>query len=185
MSVNVMRGSAIVSGKCNSMEERAAAAELDFARVTLALLCVAAIVYAFLAGLRSLSEFDLGWQLATGRWIVEHRQIPSVDVFSYTATGKPWVYPVGSSLLFYLAYRLGGWSILSWLHAVACAGTVSILLRRPSLPSAALAVLAVPAIAIRTRPRADMFTVILFAAFVACDGSNIVAAALGCGCCHH
>lgn len=166
MSVNVMRGSAIVSGKCNSMEERAAAAELDFARVTLALLCVAAIVYAFLAGLRSLSEFDLGWQLATGRWIVEHRQIPSVDVFSYTATGKPWVYPVGSSLLFYLAYRLGGWSILSWLHAVACAGTVSILLRRPSLPSAALAVLAVPAIAIRTRPRADMFTVILFAAFL-------------------
>jgi tetratricopeptide (TPR) repeat protein len=149
------------------MERRAAATELDFARVTLILLCAAAIVYGFLAGLRSLSEFDLGWQLATGRWVVEHRQIPSVDVFSYTVTGKPWIYPVGSSLLFYLAYRLGGWSILSWLHAVVCAGTVSILLRRPSLPSAVLAVLAVPAIAIRTRPRADMFTVILFAAFLA------------------
>jgi hypothetical protein len=40
------------------------------------------IGYAFLAGTRSLSEYDLGWLMATGRWIVQHHQIPSTDIFS-------------------------------------------------------------------------------------------------------
>jgi hypothetical protein len=124
------------------------------------------ILYAFLAGLRTLSEFDLGWQLATGRWIVQHHEIPSIDVFSYTASGEPWIYPVGSGLLFYVLSALGTVAALSWLGAVACAGTVALLLRRGSTITAALAVFAVALIAIRTRPRADMFTVVLFAAFL-------------------
>jgi hypothetical protein len=68
--------------------------KLRYARIVVALL------YAVLAGLRTVNDVDLGWQLATGRWIVEHRQIPSTDVLSYTAAGKPWIYPIGSSLLF-------------------------------------------------------------------------------------
>src|SRR5215472_18318703 len=76
--------------------------------------------YAFLAGLRTLTVTDLGWQLATGRWIVQHHEIPSTDVFSYTAHGQPWVYPVGSGLLFYGAYLIGGYSLLSWIQAAAC-----------------------------------------------------------------
>jgi tetratricopeptide (TPR) repeat protein len=78
----------------------------------------------------------------------------------------PWTYPVGSSLIFYGAYVLGNYALLSWLQAVACAATVALLLRTGSLASGVLAILAVPLIAIRTRPRADMFTVILFAAFL-------------------
>ncbi|MBV8588880.1 MAG: hypothetical protein JO212_02250, partial [Acetobacteraceae bacterium] len=131
------------------------------------MLSVVAIGYAFLAGLRTLSEFDLGWQMATGRWIVEHRQIPSTDVFSYTAQGQPWIYPVGPGVLFYGVYLLGGYALLSWLGATACAGATAVLLWRRSLAAAVLAVLAVPLIAIRTRPRADMFTVVLFAIFLA------------------
>jgi hypothetical protein len=46
-----------------------------------------------------LSEYDLDWQLATGRWV-----------------------PVGSGLLFYGIYIAGGYQLLSWLHAFACAG---------------------------------------------------------------
>ena len=125
------------------------------------------IGYAFLAGTRSLSEYDLGWLLATGRWIVQHRQILSTDVFSYTAQGQPWIYPIDSSLILYGAYALGGYALLSWLGAAACAAATGLLLRRGSLIHALLAVLAVPLIAIRTRPRADMFTVVLFAAFLA------------------
>ncbi len=125
-----------------------------------------AIAYAFLAGLRTLTEYDLGWQLATGRWVVQHLQIPSTDVFSYTVAGTPWIYPVGSGLLFYGVYLIGGYQLLSWLHAFVCAGTIALLLRKGSTISAILAILAVPLIAIRTRPRADMFTVILFAAFL-------------------
>lgn len=124
------------------------------------------IGYAFLAGIRTLSEFDLGWLLATGRWIAQHRQIPSADVFSYTAQGQPWIYPIGSSLIFYGAWLVGGYALITWLGAAACAATTALLLRRGSAISALLAILAVPLIAVRTRPRADMFTVLLFAAFL-------------------
>jgi len=50
-------------------------------------LVLVAVLYAALAGLRTLTDYDLGWQMATGRWVVQHHQIPSVDVFSYTAAG--------------------------------------------------------------------------------------------------
>lgn len=131
----------------------------------LALAC-AAFIYAFLAAFYTLTSFDLGWQLATGRWIAHHHSIPSTDVFSYTAQGQPWIYPAGSGLIFYGAFLLGGYPLLTWLGAVACVGTVALLLRRGSEVSAAIVILAVPLIAARTSPRADMFTVVLFAAFL-------------------
>ena len=128
------------------------------------LLGAVALVYALLAGLKTIAEFDLGWQMAIARWTVQHHQIPSVDVLSYTAAGQPWIYPVGSGLLFYGAFLLGGYSLLSWLAAAGCAGVVALLLRRGTAVSAALAILAVPLITSRTTPRAEMFTVVLFAA---------------------
>jgi hypothetical protein len=131
------------------------------------ILGVFVIGYAFLAGLRTLTEFDLGWMLATGRWIAQHRHIPSTDAFSYTAQGRPWIYPIGSSLIFYAAWSVGGYALITWLGAAACAATTALLLRRESVISGLLAILAVPLIAVRTRPRADMFTVLLFAAFLA------------------
>jgi tetratricopeptide (TPR) repeat protein len=127
-------------------------------------LALVALGYAFLAGLRTIAEFDLGWQMATARWVVQHHQIPSVDVLSYTASGQPWIYPIGSGLLFYGTFLLGGYALLSWLAALACAGVVALLLRRGSMVTAALAILAVPLITSRTTPRAEMFTVVLFAA---------------------
>jgi len=122
------------------------------------------LVYAFLAGLRTIAEFDLFWPMATARWTLQHHQIPSVDVLSYTAAGRPWIYPIGSGLLLYGTYRLGGYALLSWLAALACAGTVPLVLRRGSVVSAALAVLAVPLMTSRVTPRAEMFTVVLFTA---------------------
>jgi Tfp pilus assembly protein PilF len=127
-------------------------------------LAAIALMYALLAGLRTVSDFDLGWQLATGRWLAQHHHISSTDVFSYTAQGELWIYPVGSGLLLYAAYLLGGYALLSWLGALACVATVALLLRRSSAASAGIAILAVPLIAWRTAPRADMFTVVLFAA---------------------
>src|SRR5579863_133522 len=105
-------------------------------------LIVLALGYAFLAGLHTVSDLDLGWQLASGRYLVEHHQIPRVDLFSYTAQGKEWIYPPFSGAIFYLLYLAGGYSALSWLNAFACAATV----------------------AFRTIPRAELFTTVLFAA---------------------
>lgn len=133
-------------------------------RTLLYILGAIALVYAFLAGLKTIAEFDLGWQMATGRWIIQHHQIPSTDILSYTAAGQPWIYPLASGLIFYGFYVLGGYALLSWLAAAACVGAVALLLRRGSAITAALAILAVPLLTSRTTPRAEMFTVVLFAA---------------------
>ncbi len=125
-----------------------------------------ALIYAFLAGFRTLGDLDTGWQMATGRWAVQHHRVPTFDVLSYTAAGEPWTYPVGAFVVLYLAYLAGGFTLLSWISAAASAGTVALLLRRGSAASAAIAILAVPLIAERTQPRADMFSVVFFAAFL-------------------
>lgn len=125
-----------------------------------------ALLYALAAGLRTVGDFDLGWQLATGRWIVQHGRIPFTDVFSYTALGTPWIYPVLSQVLLYLTYVIGGYGLLSWLGAAACVGTVALLLHRCSKVGAILAIASVPLIAACTPPRAEMFTAVLFAAYV-------------------
>ncbi len=136
------------------------------ARYAAPFLAAIALIYALLAGLHTLQDFDLGWQLATGRWIIQHHHILSTDVFSYTANGSPWIYPVLSGIVFYLSYLVGGYALLSWMGAAACAGTGALLLRRDSVATSALAIIAVPLIANRTQPRAEMFTTILFAAFL-------------------
>ena len=68
--------------------------------------------------------------------------------------------------MFYAAYCIGGYALISWLGVAACCGAVASLLRRGSAVTAGLAIIAVPVIAMRTAPRADMFSVVLFAAFV-------------------
>ena len=131
------------------------------------ILAAIALVYAFLAGLRTTFRFR-PW-LAVGDGTLGGSNITSVsstDVFSYTAQGEPWIYPVGSGLVLYATYLLGGYTLISWLGALACVATVALLLRRGSAVSAGIAILAVPLIAWRTTPRADMFTVVLFAAFL-------------------
>jgi hypothetical protein len=151
-------------------------------RLFLALATIA-LVYAFLASLRTVSDPDAFWQLATGRWVAQHHHVFSTDVFSYTAQGQPWIYPVGSGLLLYVVYLIGGYTLLSWLGAAGCVGTIALLLRRGSAVSAAIAILAIPLMAGRTAPRAEMFTLVLFAAYLSILWQNYQRAVLTCGCC--
>ena len=137
---------------------------VDWPRI---LLIAIALTYALLAGLRTVADFDTGWQLATGRYVVQHHAIFSTDVFSYTAHGKPWLYPPLSSLFLYVLFLVGGYSALSWLSALASAATVGLVAWGGDWITAALALVAVPAIVFRTVPRADMFTTVIFAAFAA------------------
>lgn len=129
-------------------------------------LATLALVYACLANLRTIADPDLFWQLATGRWIAQHHRIFSTDVFSYTSQGQPWIYPAGSGLFLYATYLIGGYVLLSWIGGATCVGTIILLLRRGSAATAAVAILAVPVIAWRTGPRAEMFTVLLFAIYL-------------------
>jgi hypothetical protein len=131
--------------------------------------CLAAIVviYALLGSLRPVFGDDPFFMLNDARWLVEHHEIPRVDHFSYTAPGQPWIYPVGGSLLFYGLWLLGGYALLSWSAALTTAGTIALMLRQGSVISALLAALAVPLIAARSNVRADMFTTLLSAAYLA------------------
>jgi Tfp pilus assembly protein PilF len=128
-------------------------------------LVLLAITYAFIAGLHTIGDFDTGWHLATGRWVLAHRAIPGTDVLSYTSPGTSWHYPPFAGVLLYTIFSIWGYAGLSWLCATACAAVVAYLaLRTPSAGVAPLlATLAVPSLVYRITPRADLFTTIFFA----------------------
>lgn len=83
----------------------------------LVLAAVAAIVSSFYAV--RIRSWDFWWHLATGRWIVEHRAIPRVDPFSFTAAGQPWR-DVNwlADLLLFGAHELGGPALVVGLKVV-------------------------------------------------------------------
>jgi len=126
-----------------------------------------ALAYAFAAGLRTVADFDAGWIIAMGRFLVGHHQVPRIEFLSYTAFGIPWIYPSFGGGLLYLAYAVGGFAALSWINAFACTGVIALSVGRPRLLTCALAVFAVPSVALRTAPRAELFTTFFFAAFLA------------------
>ncbi|MFY9675957.1 MAG: hypothetical protein WAK13_15965 [Terriglobales bacterium] len=126
-----------------------------------------ALAFAFVAGLRTVSDFDVGWLLATGRYLVTHHVVPKTEILSYTAYGTPWIYPPFGGALLYLLYSAGGFAALSWLNAIACALVTALAIGRPRLLSCSLAILAVPSIAFRTVPRAELFTMVFFTAYLA------------------
>lgn len=128
-------------------------------------LAALALAYAFFAGFRTVSDPDLGWQIATGRWIVQHHAIPSVDVLSYTGAGRPWIYPFLSQVVLWAVSAAGGYTLLTYLTIAGCVGTIALMLWRGQKITMVLAALAVPLIAERTPARAELFTEVLLAAF--------------------
>ena len=135
-------------------------------RLGFAALAAIVVGYALLGSLHPVYGDDLFFLLNDARWLVERHEIPSVDHFSYTAQGQPWIYPIGGSLLFYGLWLIGDYESLSWFAALATAATTALLLRRGSVISVVLTALAVPLIAARTGVRADMFTTVLSAAYL-------------------
>jgi len=133
-------------------------------------LIVVACVYAFLAGFHTIAEKDLGWHMATGRYVLQHHAIPVTDVLSYTSPGAPWIYPPFAGVLFYLLHGVVGYAGLSWFCALSLLTTVAFMLRPPShqecLVTAVLTVLGVPVLAFRMTPRPDLFTHVFFAVFL-------------------
>lgn len=126
-----------------------------------------ALVYALVAGLRTVADPDVGWMLAMGRFLVTHHQVPRTEFLSYTAFGVPWIYPSFGGALLYLAYAAGGFAALSWINAVASAAVTAIAIGRPRILTCALAIFAVPAIALRCAPRGELFSTLFFAVFLA------------------
>jgi hypothetical protein len=71
---------------------------------------------------------DLWWHLAAGRWIVEHRTIPGVDPFSFSAYGQRWLnHEWLADVLYHLWAILGGLKSLVYWYWGALIGTYLLL----------------------------------------------------------
>ena len=71
---------------------------------------------------------DVAWHLATGQWVLDHLQVPTVDPFSFSAFGKPWIaHEWLSAVLMALAYNGFGYSGVAFLVALAIALTLLII----------------------------------------------------------
>ncbi|TKW77375.1 MAG: hypothetical protein DI543_16055, partial [Bradyrhizobium icense] len=93
---------------------------------------VGAAVYALfvLAGNRLLIDPDTLWQISVGQWIIDHRAVPTVDVYSFTMRGQPWISTQWlAQVLFAEAYALAGWAGPVVLSAGAIAATFALLAR--------------------------------------------------------
>jgi tetratricopeptide (TPR) repeat protein len=72
-------------------------------------LLAALTALALSAGIAPITNNDIWLHLATGRWMLQNRQLPAEEVFSFVAAGRPYVaHEWGSELLFILLHRLAG-----------------------------------------------------------------------------
>jgi len=112
------------------------------------------------ATLALMSSVDLAYQLRAGGEIIDSRAIPSVDTWTFTAAGVPWVdQQWGAQAVLAAVYRLGGWTGLvllrAFLTAVVVGATLAIARRRGLDPRVAAVltliafVVAAPAMALR------------------------------------
>src|SRR5471032_715938 len=93
---------------------------------------VAAAIYALLMvlGPRLLADPDTYSHIALGRWILEHRAVPSVDPFSQTMRGQHWVaFEWLSQIAYTSAHALGGWLGVVALACAAVAAAFGLLTR--------------------------------------------------------
>jgi hypothetical protein len=74
-----------------------------------------------------LDDPDVYLHVAVGRWIIAHRTVPDVDIFSYTMSGSPWVpHEWLSEIAFALVFDHAGW--LGLMVVVALAFAVAMML---------------------------------------------------------
>jgi len=133
-------------------------------------LIVLALSYGFLAGFHTVHNTDMGWQLATARYVIQHHTIPSTDVLSYRTQGTEWLYPPFAGVIFYGIFGAFGYAGLVWFCSLLLMATIACLLRSPSRPgsglTAALAIMAAPLLALHATPRADIFSQLFFTLFL-------------------
>jgi tetratricopeptide (TPR) repeat protein len=118
------------------------------------------MLYGAIAGLQTVVDFDLGWQMADAR-----NPLASGDVLSYTAPGSTWVYPPLAGIVFRHLFHFGGYAAISWFCAIALLATLAIVALRSKTSVLILLLIAVPALAGQMIPRSGIFTVVIAAAY--------------------
>ncbi|WP_022720861.1 hypothetical protein [Rhodopseudomonas sp. B29] len=84
------------------------------------------LVFLLLVGDSLLQDSDSYWQIETGRWILAHGAVPTVDSFSFTRFGAPWESSSWlAQVIFALAMR-EGWAGPVIVTALAVAAALAL-----------------------------------------------------------
>lgn len=96
-----------------------------FVLITVALVVVSIGFFS----VRSVTDFDTGYHLTTGEFILDTLSVPTEDIFSFTASGEQWVshYWLGD-VIFAGIYRAAGLLGVIWFVGFLSALTYGILL---------------------------------------------------------
>jgi hypothetical protein len=95
------------------------------------LLVVGAFVVILCVLIRRGGDPDIFWHLVTGQWMVDHHQIVSKDLFTFTVAGQRWIDPEYlTEIVAYLFFKVGGLTAVSLLFgAVSFVGFILIWVR--------------------------------------------------------
>lgn len=112
-------------------------------------LLVLAIFAALCAAPQLFNDGDTSWHLATGQWILAHREIPHADPFSFTFRGHAWTaHEWLIDVAMAASYSARGWAALAVLFAASIAAALWLIARELSrwlAPRHALAAVALVA----------------------------------------
>jgi hypothetical protein len=105
--------------------------------VDLAFLLPIVLLFAKLKGTKTLfADADTGWHIRTGEWIIQHRAVPTHDLFSFTKPNQSWfAWEWGWDVMFAAVHSiagLGGVGLVSTLVLSLFSVCLFLLLRRAS-----------------------------------------------------
>lgn len=125
-------------------------------------------MFVFAASAFQIFSNDLGWHLASGEWMLAHREVPRADPFTSTVAGEEWVdHEWGAQLGLELVERIAGVPglvALRVLTVLAIAGVLLWELRRrgaPMLPAALMVAAGVEAARLRLQVRPELATLLI------------------------
>ena len=87
-----------------------------------------------------LRDADTYWHIVVGQWIIDHRAVPHIDLFSFSMPGAHWITSGWlAEVLYFAAFRLAGWPGVAMLAALSAAAaffllTLLLLKRLPNVP---------------------------------------------------
>ena len=105
------------------------------------LLVVAAFVVILCVLVRRGGDPDIFWHLITGQWMVDHHQVVSKDLFTFTVSGKRWIDPeYTTEIIAYLVYKVGGLTLVSIAFGAVTFAGFLLIWRRVRLEKANLVI---------------------------------------------
>ncbi len=88
----------------------------------------------FFAALYPVFDIDLGYVMRTGQYVVQNLQVPTHDIFSFSAAGAPWIAHYWfSGVIFYITQLFFGINGLIVLVGIIAAATYFFVIKKVAL----------------------------------------------------